>query len=93
MRYNYVDINLCYVYTAYVAIVLNLPATVSLVVLPSSPPLHVTSTVLVKVTVSFDVSVTGEVDSSTLHRTVVYETEYVVSPVTENIVYAAITTS
>ncbi len=46
---------------------LNLPATVSLVVLMSPPLLHVTSTVLVEVTVSFDVSVTGEV--SILHRT------------------------
>ena len=48
----------------------DLPATVSLAVLLSPLPLlHVTS-VLVEVTVSFDVSVTGEVVA--LHRTVVY---------------------
>ncbi len=70
---------------------LNLAATVSLVVLMSPPPLHITSTVLVEVTVSFDVSVKGEV--STLHRTVVYGPEDVVSPVSENSVYVAITTS
>ncbi len=63
------------------SIVLNLPATVSLVLLISPPPLHVTSTVFVEVTVSFDVSVTGEV--STLHRTVVYGPEDVGTPVPE----------
>ncbi len=47
-----------------------IPATVSLVVpISPLPLLHVTSTVFVEVTVSFDVSVTGEV--TTLHRTVV----------------------
>ncbi len=61
---------------------LNLPATVSLVVLISPLLLlHVTSTVLVEVTVSFDVSVTGEV--STLHRTEVYGPEDVGTPVPE----------
>ncbi len=62
-------------------IMLNLPATVSLVVLMSPPPLHDTSTVLVEVTVSFDVSVKGEV--STLHRTEVYGPEDVGTPVPE----------
>ncbi len=45
------------------------------------PPLHVTSTVLVEVTVSFDVNVTGEV--SALHRIVVYGPEDVGTPVPE----------
>ncbi len=48
--------------------------TVSLVLLISPLLLlHVTSTAFVEVTVSFDVSVTGEV--STLHRTEVYGPE------------------
>ncbi len=64
------------------SIVLNLPATVSLIVLISPRLLlHVRTTVLVEVTVSFDVSVTGEV--STLHRTVVYGPEDVGTPVPE----------
>ncbi len=47
------------------------PVAVNLVVLlPPRLLLHVTSTVLVEVTVIFDVSVTVEV--STLHRTEVY---------------------
>ncbi len=55
----------------------NLPATVSLVVLLLIVPLallHVTSTVFATVTVSFEVSVTSELDSevAALHRTVLY---------------------
>ncbi len=57
--------------------VLNSPATVSLVVLLFPPPplfLHVTSTIVVNVTVNLDVSVTGMPEVA-LHKTVVYGPE------------------
>ena len=66
--------------------VLNLPATISLVVLLFPPPplfLHVTSTIVVNITVNLNVSIIGKLEVITLHRTVLYGPEDLGIPVGE----------
>ena len=64
--------------------VLNLPATVSLVVLLlPTPSLHVTSTIVVNVAVNLDVSVIDKLEVVALHRTVLYGPEDLGTPIGE----------
>ncbi len=75
-----------HVYTHIQNMVLNLPATVSLVVLLFPPPpifLHVTSTIVVNVAVNLDVSVIDKLEMIALHRTVLYGPEDLGTPVGE----------